>query len=136
MPLKTSKKISSVKIRFWYVKKSKNRIRENEKVAVEILEKSLKVPTFLNLCQFFFVSSDFYSIDLKFCACKLKRFTWKKKCAWKLRANTWHVLEKSTWKVRTLREISEKSLREKRLPYVKKSKKRPKNRFTHTFFFT
>ena len=31
-----------------------------------------------------------------------------------------------------MREISEKSLREKRLPYVKKN---PKKRFTQTFFF-
>ena len=34
-----------------------------------------------------------------------------------------------------MREISYKSLREKRLTYVKKMEKRPKNRFTHTFFF-
>ena len=34
-----------------------------------------------------------------------------------------------------MREISEKSIREKRLPYVKKMKKWPKKRFTHTFFF-
>ena len=34
-----------------------------------------------------------------------------------------------------MREISYKSLREKRLTYVKKMEKRPKNRFTHTFIF-
>ena len=34
-----------------------------------------------------------------------------------------------------MREISEKSIREKRLPYVKKMKKSPKKRFTHTFYF-
>ena len=37
-------------------------------------------------------------------------------------------------KIQTVRQISEKSLREKRLPYVKKIKKGPKKRFTHTFF--
>ena len=34
-----------------------------------------------------------------------------------------------------MRENFEKSVREKRLPYVKKMKKWPKKRFTHTFFF-
>ena len=34
-----------------------------------------------------------------------------------------------------MREISEKSIREKRLPHVKKMKKLQKKRFTHTFFF-
>ena len=52
-------------------------MRENKKVAVKILKKTFKVPFFADVfqsCQFFFESSDFYSIDLKFCACKLKRF--------------------------------------------------------------
>ena len=34
-----------------------------------------------------------------------------------------------------MREISDKNMREKRLPYVKKTKKWTKKRFTHTFFF-
>ena len=34
-----------------------------------------------------------------------------------------------------MRENFEKSVRETQLPYVKKVKKSPKNRFTHTFYF-
>ena len=52
---------------------------------------------------------------------------------WKLTANKWNW--KTTWKNQTVREISEKNIREKRLPYVKKMKKSPKKRFTHTFYF-
>ena len=46
----------SLKIRFWYVKKNKNRIRENGKVAVKVLKKSLQIPflqTFFNFVSFF-----------------------------------------------------------------------------------
>ena len=69
---------------------------------------------------------------------KIKTFAWKNSflLAWKLKANTWNIKKKSTWKNHIVREISEKSIREKRLPHVKKMKKWPKKRFTHTFFFT
>ena len=46
------------------------------------------------------------------------------------------VKKKSTWKIQTVREVSEKSIREKRLPYVKKNEKKAKKRFTTLFFFT
>ena len=51
-----------MKIRFRYVKKIKNRIRENEKVAVKFLEKIINVPFFTDvfqLCQFFSFSAIF-----------------------------------------------------------------------------
>ena len=44
-------------------------------------------------------------------------------------------MKKSTWKTLPVRENFEKSVRETQLPYVKKVKKSPKNRFTHTFYF-
>ena len=79
----------------------------------------------------------FIIIDPKFCTWKIKSLAWKKSflCAWKFTANTWKLKKKSTWKIQTLRENFEKSVREKRLPYVKKMKKWPKKRFTHTFYF-
>ena len=68
---------------------------------------------------------------------KIKSLAWKNSflCAWKFTANTWKLAKKSTWKIQTVRESFEKSVREKRLPYVKKMKKWPKKRFTHTFYF-
>ena len=79
----------------------------------------------------------FFYYSSKILYVKIKTFAWKKSflCAWKFTANTWKLKKKSTWKTQTVREISEKSIREKRLPYVKKLKKSPKKRFTHTFYF-
>ena len=79
----------------------------------------------------------FFYYSSKILYVKIKTFAWKKSflCAWKFTANTWKFKKKSTWKSQTVREISEKSIREKRLPYVKKLKKSPKKRFTHTFYF-
>ena len=71
------------------------------------------------------------------CAWKFTTNAWKKSflCAWKFTPNTWKVMKKSTWKTLPVRENFEKSVRETQLPYVKKVKKSPKNRFTHTFYF-
>ena len=68
---------------------------------------------------------------------KIKSLAWKKSflCAWKFTPNTWKLKKKSTWKTLPVRENFEKSVRETQLPYVKKMKKSPKNRFTHTFYF-
>ena len=68
---------------------------------------------------------------------KIKSLAWKKSflCAWKFTPNTWKLKKKSTWKSLPVRENFGKSVREKQLPYVKKMKKTPKNRFTHTFYF-
>ena len=85
----------------------------------------------------FFILKGFFIIDPKFCTWKIKSLAWKKSflCAWKFTANTWKLKKMSTWKTQTVREISWISIREKRLPCVKKMKKSPKKRFTHTFYF-
>ena len=56
-------------------------------------------------------------------------------CSWKLTGNTWNLKKKSTWKIQTVREVSEKSIREKQLPYVKKIKKKCQKNVSRHFFF-
>ena len=89
-------KISYVKNRFQYVKKNKNRMRENEKVAVKNLDKNIKCTFFCRRFSIFvsiyFVSSDFLYYWSKILCVKIKRFTWKNSifCAWNFEANTWN----------------------------------------------
>ena len=104
------------------------------------LGKLLNVPFFggiFQFCVYFFGIQRFLYFWSKILCVKLEIFAWKISilCAWKIKANAWIFVKKSTWKTPSVREISSKSLREKRLTYVKKMKKRPKNRFTHTIFF-
>ena len=135
-------KISYVKIRFLYVKKKQKLHAWKPKSGREKSGESrwmyLFLQTFFNFVTIFFGIHRFLYYWSEILCVKIKTFAWKNSflLAWKLTANTWNLKKKSTWKNQTVREISEKSIREKRLPYVKKMKKWPKKRFTHTFFFS
>ena len=129
-----------VKMRILYVKKNKKLHAWKLKSAREKSYKNhwvyLFLEPFLYFVSIFFGIERFLYFWSKILCVKLKTFAWKNPflCAWKFKANTWNFVKKSTWKNLSVREISVKTLREKRLLYVKKMKKRPKNRFTHTFF--
>ena len=102
-----------VKIRILYVKKNKNCMRENKKVPVKNLGKSLNVPFFggiFQFCVYFFGIQRFLYFWSKILCVKLKTFAWKISilCAWKIKANAWNFLKKSTWKAAYIREKNEK----------------------------
>ena len=141
VPVKILKK-SYVKIWFLYVKKKQKLHAWKPKSGREKSGKSLWMylflQTFFNFVTILFGIHRLLYYWFEVLCVKIKTFAWKNSflLAWKLKANTWNLKKKSTWKNHIVREISEKSIREKRLPHVKKMKKWPKKRFTHTFFFT
>ena len=96
----------------------------------------LFLQTFFNFVTIFFGIHRFLYYWSEILCVKIKTFAWKNSflLAWKLKANTWNLKKKSTWKNQTVREISEKSIREKRLPHVKKMIKWQKKNVSRIFF--